>query len=141
MTRCLPELSSWLDGIYDATVVTRALNPITAAAQSSRFPVFVAGLFLGAVALLACSEEVATDYTSAHRDAFLTACASPLEDPRLLGDVCVCVYDRLESEISFTRFLAISETFAIGDGALGPAPMPDELTEAVADCVVSEADL
>ena len=96
---------------------------------------------IAALFLFGCSEEVATDYSSAHRDAFLAACSSPLEDPRLLVDVCDCVYDYLESEVSFPRFVAISEALVAVDGVVGQASMPDELADAVADCVISEADL
>ncbi len=91
------------------------------------------------LAAASCGDEVATDYTSAHRDAFLAACSSPLDDPRLLSDICVCVYDRLEDEISFSRFEAISESLVTVDGS--EPPLPDEVVDAIADCFVSEADL
>ena len=129
--------------IYDATVVRLNHDQIVGYFRMGQArPRRAAMLFaIGAFALFGCSEEVATDYTSAHRDAFLAACSSPLEDPRLLSDVCVCVYDRLESEVSFPRFVAISEVLAAADSAVDPASMPDELADAVADCVISEADL
>jgi hypothetical protein len=129
--------------IYDASVVR--FNPD----QISGFPRIgqvlsrptVTLLAVVAVVLFGCSAEEPTDYTSAHRDAFLAACSSPLEDPRLLSDVCVCVYDRLESEVSFPRFVAISEALAAAESSVDPASMPDELADAVADCMISEADL
>jgi len=129
--------------IYDATVVRLNHDQIVGYFRLSRvLPPPAAMLFaIAALFLFGCSEEVATDYSSAHRDAFLAACSSPLEDPRLLVDVCVCVYDHLESEVSFPRFVAISEALVAVDGVVGQASMPDELADAVADCVISEADL
>jgi len=93
----------------------------------------VAALFF---VLVGCSEEEPTDYSATHREAFLDACSRPLDDPRLLSDVCGCVYDRIEDEVPFDQFQTIS------DGLLAPgADLPEEITEMVADCFVEEADL
>ena len=126
--------------IYDATVVNVERT------QLWRWIGWVASTValgcLAFVGLAGCGEEAPADYTAAHREAFLAACSSPLDDPRLLSDICVCVYDRLESEVSFTRFQAISDSLAILDAeTTDPPDMPDEVADAVADCFLSEADL
>jgi len=91
--------------------------------------------------LAACGEEEPANYTSAHRDAFLSACSRPLDDPRLLSDICVCVYDRLESEIPFARFVEISESLVVAEGDVGPVALPEPVAEIIADCFLVEADL
>ncbi len=112
------------------------------------------------MSLAACSEEVPTDYTAAHREAFLAACSRPIDDPRLLSDVCGCVYDRIEDEVSFDRFQQMSERLAeapsststpesdddaavdgSGDTTATGAALPDEIARLVAECFTVEADL
>ncbi len=100
----------------------------------------------------ACSEEVPTNYTAAHREAFLAACSRPLDDPRLLSDVCGCVYDRIEDEVPFDEFQQMSERLA-GAAASSTSttvatassavvdPLPDDIAHLVADCFETEADL
>lgn len=124
---------------------------------ATRLTVIVA-VALSAVCLTACSEEVPTDYTAAHRDAFLAACSRPLDDPRLLSDVCACVYDRIEDELPFAEFQRIDERLAgtpaatagvatdtsSADREVTPSTveeLPVEIARLVADCFTLEADL
>lgn len=108
-------------------------------------PVSMAALFL----LAGCGEEaIPTNYTASNRDAFLTACSQPLDDPRLLTEVCGCVYDRLEDELSFDEFVDLNQDLTIPETEEGDdaAPsistvLPDEVNAIVADCFVEEADL
>ncbi len=105
---------------------------------SARTRMLLTVVGLGLVLILSgCSEEEPTDYTSAHREAFLAACSRPLDDPRLLSDVCGCVYDRVEDEIRFDDFQQMSERLAVstsGTVAGGTAstadsePVPDSST-------------
>jgi len=104
--------------------------------MSLRTRLALAVVLLAAMATAACGQDEATDYTSAHRDAFLAACSRPLDDPRLLSDVCACVYDEMEQEIPFSEFERISEALESPS-----TPLPDEIAQAVADCFVREADL
>jgi hypothetical protein len=127
-------------GTYDATVAN--VDGTQPGRWKGRAARALAIGCLTVVGLVGCGEDVATDYTSAHREGFLAACSNPLDDPRLLSDICVCVYERLESEISFTRFEAISESLTtLGDDSADPPELPEEVAEAVADCFLSEADL
>ena len=112
----------------------------------------VIGAVMMLIGLAACSEEVPTDYTVAHREAFLAACSRPLDDPRLLSDVCGCVYDRIEDEIPFAEFERMSEQLA-GTAAVAATstsiagveetkpPLPSGIAALVADCFTAEADL
>jgi hypothetical protein len=89
-------------------------------------------------ALGACGSEVdATDYTEKNREAFLTACTIPGEDPTLIRDVCECTYDRIEASVPFADFVAIEERLQLDS----LAPLPEEITELMADCFVEVADL
>lgn len=129
--------------------------------RSARVNVAPRAVMTGVVLLLfgltACSEELPTDYTAAHREAFLAACSRPVDDPRLLSDVCVCVYDRIEDQVAFNEFLRMSERLAGSVASTtAPAPdsadetgevsavvedLPDDITRMVADCFTTEADL
>lgn len=124
----------------------------------TRWVVVVIALGLSAFGLAACSDDIPTDYTAAHREAFLDACSRPLDDPRLLSDICGCVYDRVEDEMPFHEFQRIDERLATTPAtaagveadtgaATGAAPsivtegLPDEVARLVADCFMLEADL
>ncbi len=101
------------------------------------------------VLLVGCADdETPTNYTSANRDAFLTACSQPLDDPRLISEVCGCVYERLEFEMSFDDFVELDEALTPpeveddeSNPVTPPVTLPDEMTDIVADCFVEEADL
>ena len=96
----------------------------------------VAGLVLVAVGAAACADGQPTDFTADTREGFLAACSVPLDDSRLTSDICQCVFERTQEEISFERFTAIDEQLQ------DPArPLPDEITDIIAECVIEEADL
>ncbi len=120
--------------------------------------VVIASIGLSGIGLMACSEDVPTDYTAAHREAFLAACSRPIDDPRLLSDICGCVYDRMEGEMPFDEFQRISERLATTPAAtadvetdtsaeseaaplIAGAGLPDDIARLVADCFTLEADL
>ena len=105
-------------------------------ASASARGLVLAGVALVSMMAASCGEEEPTDYTAAHREAFLSACSRPLDDPRLLSDVCGCVYDRIEDEMSFTEFERIS-----GRIVAPGAELPGGIADMVAECFVSEADL
>ena len=132
------------------------LQALRAEGRPSALVGVVAAVLL-ALGLAACSEEVVTDYSAVHRDAFLDACSRPLDDPRLLSDVCVCVYDRIEDEVPFDEFEQMSERLAGSTAAAAStttntsgeadveqaadADLPDDIAIMVADCFTAEADL
>lgn len=121
--------------------------------------VALATVGLVAVALAGCSDEIPTDYTAEHREAFLAACSRPLDDPRLLSDVCGCVYDRIEDEVPFDEFQRLdarlagipTETAAVAtDTSVADAEvissatgneLPVDVARLIADCFTLEADL
>jgi hypothetical protein len=108
--------------------------------RSGRWSRFAAsaGAAVVVAALAACGSDVtATNYTDENREAFLTACTIPGEDPTLIRDVCECTYDEIEATVPFADFVAMEERLAFDS----LAPLPDEITELMADCFVSIADL
>ncbi|MEM7323021.1 MAG: hypothetical protein AAF531_08045 [Actinomycetota bacterium] len=95
------------------------------------------GSLLIAVLLVGCSEEDPTGFTVDNETGFLAACTAPLEDDRLVSDICQCVIQRTEAEIEFSRFSAIdADLLEAPDGEL-----PQEITDIVAECVIEEGDL
>lgn len=107
-------------------------------------------LLVVAVLLGACGEtQDPTDYAIENRNDFLTACARPLDDPRLLNDVCACTYDRIEAEYRFDEFAELDEELVAArlaestQAAAGGATsgLPQEIIDIVADCFVEEAGL
>jgi hypothetical protein len=99
--------------------------------------VAVAVVALGALGLAACAEEEPTEFSADIRSGFLAACSQPLEDTRLIGDICQCVFDETRSAIVFSEFTALDAELAEDR----EQTLPTELTEIIADCVLDEADL
>ncbi len=127
-----------------------------------RAPAFRLGLIsVGALVVSGCGGDLEpTDYAVENRTGFLTACARPLDDPRLLNDVCACAYDRIEAELRFDEFVeldadlleltetASSETESSGTALSGATVtgdevqgLPEEIVQIIADCFVEEAGL
>lgn len=91
-----------------------------------------------ATATSACGADVeATGYSAETRDAFLTACTRPGDDPRMVRDVCECTYDLIEANVAFADFVAIEESLQVD----GLAPVPDLIAGFVAECFVEEVEL
>lgn len=97
----------------------------------------LAVVVLGAVALAACSEEAPTDFTADNRSGFLAACSQPLEDSRLIGEICQCVFDETQSAMPFSEFSSIDSRLTENT----EQAIPSEITQIIADCVFEEADL
>lgn len=92
---------------------------------------------LGALGLAACAEEEPTEFGEDNRDGFAAACSQPLEDSRLVSDICQCVFDETTSNIVFSEFAAL-DTRLTENAELS---LPIEVTDIIADCVLEEADL
>jgi hypothetical protein len=94
----------------------------------------VAVLLVAVLGLSGCGEEQAdVDFT----EDFLTACSDPLDDPRLVGDICQCVFERSQRAFGIERWQAIDEEMKVD----ADAGLPDELVELLADCIIEEGDL
>ncbi len=92
---------------------------------------------VAALTLVACAEEEPTEFTDDNRSGFLAACSQPLDDSRLVNQICQCVFDETQSAIPFAEFSEI-------DAALIENPdsaLPAEITQIISDCVVEEADI
>ncbi len=88
-------------------------------------------------ALASCGDEIPTDYTAETRDGFFAACLQTPEDNFLQARLCQCVFDAAALEIPYERFAEIDAELT-----LNPlAPLPEELTSIMAQCVIDEADL
>ncbi len=102
----------------------------------TRLPAVI-GVLVIAFAAAACSPDEPTDYTAENSDGFFAACLQSPEDSFLQAKLCQCVFDNAVLEIPFDRFVEIDESLT-----LDPlAPLPEELTEIMAQCVIEEADL
>ncbi len=82
------------------------------------------------------SEEV-TDYQDENRDAFLSACVNPVEDNLIDVELCQCVYDELESELTFEEFAVLEQTLVDHP----ERPLPSAVVDVVAACVIRAAEL
>ncbi len=107
----------------------------------------VGAALLATLALVAaaCAEDEPEDFTADNRTAFLTACAQPLEDDRLISEICECVFDETQGQLGFERFREIDGELLVqaddeAETELEPR-LPDDLAEIIAACVVTEAEL
>ncbi len=96
-------------------------------------------ILLASVLFLAgCSDEPPLDYSQDTRDAFLTACVDPVADELLTFRLCQCTFDRLQQEVAFARLAEIEKLLADNPDT---APLPEEVAQIVADCIVDEVEL
>lgn len=98
----------------------------------------LAFVLAGVLFLAGCSEEPPLDYSQDTRDAFLTACVDPVGDELLTFRLCQCTFDRLQQDVAYARLAEIEKLLA--DNPEG-APLPDEVAQIVADCIVDEVEL
>lgn len=85
-----------------------------------------------------CGDEVVeTSYTELNRDAFMAACTDGSVDLRLVGDVCECTYDEIETNLALEDLIALEESLKLDS----LSPLPESVAEILADCFVAEADL
>lgn len=101
-----------------------------------RSPLIVS-LFAVTTLLAGCGEETPTDYSAENREAFLAACVDDSVDGLFPQRICQCVYDEAESTIAFERFAEIEEQLSGNE----TTPLPDDLLDLVAHCVIEEGDL
>ncbi len=96
------------------------------------------GAVVFVVTLVSCRGEIPTeDFSALNREGFLTACVRPLDDPRLVSDVCRCVFDRAEGELGYERFAELDEQLRL-DPSSG---LPEDFVEIVADCFLDASGL
>ncbi len=87
--------------------------------------------------LAACAADRPDDYAQQNRTAFLASCAAPLEDTLLQIELCQCVFEESQNEIAFDRFVEIESAFKLDPDS----PLPEELVDIIAGCVITTADL
>ncbi len=67
----------------------------------------------------------------------MAACSVPVDDSRLISDICQCVFDRTQEEIPFGRFTAIDTQLKENPERL----LSNEINAIIAECVIDEAEL
>lgn len=87
--------------------------------------------------LAGCGPEAATDYSEQTRQAFLASCTDPPDDTLLGIELCQCVFDESQKAIPYERFASLDAALTLDPAAA----LPVELSELVADCVISIAEL
>lgn len=98
----------------------------------------VFGLTLIVAALASgCGGEERTAFDDDNQAAFLAACTDQSADELVQQRVCLCVIEEAQRSISFARFEEINTLLATDPAA----PLPDDIVELLARCVVEEADL
>jgi hypothetical protein len=92
------------------------------------------GLSLG---LTACAEEAPMEFTEGTKAGFMAACTDLLEDSRFVGEICDCVFDQTQDEISFNRFAAIDQQLVENPERV----LSSDVVTIVAACVVEVTEL
>lgn len=91
-----------------------------------------------ALLVSACGAEPApAGYTAQMRVDFLTACSDNISDSVLVGDVCRCVFDKAQREVSISVFNSYENTLK-NDPTAG---LPDPLRDMLARCVLEQSGL
>ena len=93
-------------------------------------------LAIGAL-LVGCGTETPIEYGVENRESFLAACVAESVDGIFQQRVCQCVYDEAEAVMPFDRFAEIEDQLRED----GTAPLPDDLLDLIARCVIEEGDL
>lgn len=97
-------------------------------------------IWVTAIALAASgcgTEEPPAGFSAQLRDDFLTACTDSLNDPEIVTDVCKCVFDKSQRELSIS-------VFASYEAALKNDPtakLPPAIADMMARCVLEESGL
>ncbi|MGH1489070.1 MAG: hypothetical protein ACRBK7_06690 [Acidimicrobiales bacterium] len=89
------------------------------------------------IGLSGCSEPEATEFTDDTKSGFMAACSDQVTDSEVIGDVCECVFESTQEEMVFTQFATIDQQLVENPDS----PLSSEVTQFVADCVISTADL
>ncbi len=90
-----------------------------------------------ALLFAACGEDPAPEYSDENREAFLASCTNLDEDDLIQTRLCQCGYEEAESSLDIERFLSIEEEMRDDP----EAPLPEEIVELLAQCIIEEADL
>ena len=89
-----------------------------------------------AVALTSCGSEGPGDYSDETRSNVLAACVGDTDRP-IVGDVCTCAYRAIRTTLPYERFDEIDRHLR----ERSDAPLPDEVLELIADCIVEVGEL
>lgn len=101
-----------------------------------------AGLVLLVLGATACSEEAQLDFEQENADSFMAACTSTIDDVLIQTQICQCVIDTAEARLRFSEFETIETDLEaeVEEGESAP-PLPPEMVEIVAECVIEEGEL
>ena len=83
------------------------------------------------VALAGCGSDAPSDYSDETRANLLAACSDETDRP-IVGDVCTCTYRSIRTRVPYDRLEEIDQRLR-GDAG---APLPDEVVDALADCII-----
>ncbi len=90
-----------------------------------------------ALAFSACGGDEPLNYTLETRENFLAACTDPLNDSRLVTELCECTFAAAQEKLSFARFSELEDRMRNNlNASIGAA-----MNSALAQCVLQEADL
>ncbi len=100
------------------------------------------------LALCCSSPETEETFSSFNLEAFMAACtqtsadvavddSEAVVDPQYITDICGCVFDTARSNFVFSEFESLDNTLVSNPDV----PLPAQLREAVADCVISVLEL
>jgi hypothetical protein len=99
---------------------------------------FVLTLITTALLASACgSSETPETFSVELRSDFLTACTDSLSDPEIVTEVCKCVFDKSQRELSISVFASYEATLKNDP----TADMPEPLKDMMARCVLEESSL
>jgi hypothetical protein len=102
----------------------------------------LAVLFLGGSFLAGCGGDPQVDFRQENTDGFMAACTTTPSDPLIDTEICQCVIDTAQVRLRFTTFAEFDAAMKapVADGDL-PAPLPPEIVDIIADCVIEVGNL
>jgi hypothetical protein len=86
--------------------------------------------------LAGCGSEAPAEYSDETRANVLASCADDT-DGALTGDVCACAYRSIRTRLPYERFAEIDQDLRARPGS----PLPDDVLELVAGCIVEVGEL
>lgn len=85
---------------------------------------------------VACGEDEPTQYSGNTRTNLMVTCEAEGDLP-MVGDVCACTYRSIRTRLPFARFRQVDQELRNDP----EAPLPDDVLELLAECVVEVGDL
>lgn len=99
---------------------------------------FVATIAATVFVASACgTDETPETFSVELRSNFLSACTNSLDDPEIVAEVCKCVFDKSQRELSISVFASYEATLKNDP----TADLPEALKDMMARCVLEESSL